>query len=148
MFGSNQVVIKQVADAGVDDFTQMFLRFAVATTRLTLLKAPRGRDAKGRDALGDHSRGGALFADHWAGRHQLGALTSTFTVLSVPLFAGASGQKVPWFTWPADICAIFGVSLLTGGDESGFVQGDALCILSAIIFGYFTFRSSKHAQLF
>ena len=68
--------------------------------------------------------------------------------MSVPLFAGASGQKVPWFTWPADICAIFGVSLLTGGDESGFVQGDALCILSAIIFGYFTFRSSKHAQLF
>jgi hypothetical protein len=44
LFGSNQVVIKQVADAGVDDFTQMFLRFAVATTRLIpfIVKGAKG----------------------------------------------------------------------------------------------------------
>lgn len=156
LFGSNQVVIKQVADAGVDDFTQMFLRFAVATTPLIpfIVKGAKGGNA-GEMLRGATHLGTILAVGYFLQIVGLegttsakGALTSTFTVLSVPLFVGASGQKVPWFTWPASICAIIGVGLLTGGDETGFVKGDALCIMSAVIFGYHTLQSSKYAQLF
>ena len=69
-------------------------------------------------------------------------------MLSVPVFAGLAGQRVPWFTWPASVAAMVGVGLLTGGDGSPFVAGDAVCILSAIIFGYHTLTSSKYARLF
>jgi drug/metabolite transporter (DMT)-like permease len=44
--------------------------------------------------------------------------------------------------------AVAGVGLLTGGDGSEFVAGDAVCILSAVIFGYHTLTSSKYARLF
>jgi drug/metabolite transporter (DMT)-like permease len=73
-----------------------------------------------------------------------GALTSTFTVLTVPIFAGMAGQVVPWYTWPASLLGLVGVGLLTnsGGEP---VLGDAICILSATIFGYHTLQSSKYA---
>ena len=76
-----------------------------------------------------------------------GALTSTFTVLSVPIFAGLGGQVVPWYTWPASLMGLVGVGLLTnsGGEP---VLGDAICIFSATIFGLHTLRSSKYAPRF
>ena len=64
-----------------------------------------------------------------------GALTSTFTVLSVPIFAGFAGQKVPWYTWPAAGLGLTGVGLLTNSNGS-FTPGDGLCILSATVFGH------------
>ena len=156
LFGTNQVVIKQVADAGVDDFTQMFLRFAVAAVPLApfIVQGAKGSNSEALFRGATHL--GTILAVGYflqiigleGTSSAKGALTSTFTVLSVPVFAGAAGQKVPWFTWPASAAAAAGVGLLTGGDGSPFVAGDAVCILSAIIFGYHTLTSSKYARLF
>ena len=156
LFGTNQVVIKQVADAGVDDFTQMFLRFAVAAVPLApfIVQGAKGSNSEALFRGATHL--GTILAVGYflqiigleGTTSAKGALTSTFTVLSVPVFAGLAGQRVPWFTWPASVAAMVGVGLLTGGDGSPFVAGDAVCILSAIIFGYHTLTSSKYARLF
>ena len=50
LFGSNQVVIKQVADAGCDDFTQLFFRFVFAVIPLVPFLA-EGLESKDRDKL-------------------------------------------------------------------------------------------------
>ena len=156
LFGTNQVVIKQVADAGVDDFTQMFLRFGLAAVPL-LPHIVEGASRKGR---GEMLRGAAHLGTILAVGYFLqivglegttsakGALTSTFTVLSVPIFAGLHGQRVPWYTWPASALGMVGVGLLTGGDGAAPTTGDAVCILSAVIFGYHTLQSSAYAQRF
>ena len=156
LFGTNQVVIKQVADAGVDDFTQMFLRFAVAAVPLVPFIYQGAKGSNRVELFRGATHLGTILAVGYflqiigleGTTSAKGALTSTFTVLSVPVFAGFAGQKVPWFTWPASVAAIIGVGLLTGGDGSPFATGDAVCILSAIIFGYHTLTSSKYAQLF
>ena len=156
LFGTNQVVIKQVADAGVDDFTQMFLRFGLAAVPL-LPHIAEGATRKGR---GEMLKGAAHLGTILAVGYFLqivglegttsakGALTSTFTVLSVPIFAGLHGQRVPWYTWPASALGLVGVGLLTGGDGAAPTTGDAVCILSAVIFGYHTLQSSAYAQRF
>ena len=156
LFGTNQVVIKQVADAGVDDFTQMFLRFAVAAVPLVPFIYQGAKGSNSKELLRGATHLGTILAVGYflqiigleGTTSAKGALTSTFTVLSVPVFAGLAGQRVPWFTWPASVAAMVGVGLLTGGDGSPFVAGDAVCILSAIIFGYHTLTSSKYARLF
>ena len=156
LFGTNQVVIKQVADAGVDDFTQMFLRFAVAAVPLVPFIYRGAKSSNRVDLLKGATHLGTILAVGYflqiigleGTTSAKGALTSTFTVLSVPVFAALAGQKVPWFTWPASLVAVAGVGLLTGGDGSEFVAGDAVCILSAVIFGYHTLTSSKYARLF
>ena len=156
LFGTNQVVIKQVADAGVDDFTQMFLRFAVAAVPLVPFIYQGAKGSNSKELLRGATHLGTILAVGYflqiigleGTTSAKGALTSTFTVLSVPVFAGLAGQRVPWFTWPASVAAMVGVGLLTGGGGSPFVAGDAVCILSAIIFGYHTLTSSKYARLF
>ena len=156
LFGTNQVVIKQVADAGVDDFTQMFLRFAVAAVPLVPFIYRGAKSSNRVELLKGATHLGTILAVGYflqiigleGTTSAKGALTSTFTVLSVPVFAALAGQKVPWFTWPASLVAVAGVGLLTGGDGSEFVAGDAVCILSAVIFGYHTLTSSKYARLF
>ena len=156
LFGTNQVVIKQVADAGVDDFTQMFLRFFIAGVPLVPFIWQGMKGSNSKELLRGATHLGTILAVGYflqiigleGTTSAKGALTSTFTVLSVPIFAGMAGQRVPWFTWPASIAAMVGVGLLTGGDGSSPVAGDAICILSAIIFGYHTLQSSKYAQLF
>ena len=156
LFGTNQVVIKQVADAGVDDFTQMFLRFAVAAVPLVPFIYRGAKSSNRVELLKGATHLGTILAVGYflqiigleGTTSAKGALTSTFTVLSVPVFAALAGQKVPWFTWPASVVAVAGVGLLTGGDGSEFVAGDAVCILSAVIFGYHTLTSSKYARLF
>jgi len=156
LFGSNQTVIKQVADAGVDDFTQMFLRFAVALVPLVPF-VTRGASMPGaKEMLRGAAHLGTILAVGYflqivgleGTSSAKGALTSTFTVLSVPVFAGLSGQRVPWYTWPASVVACAGVALLTGGDGSAFTDGDAICILAAVVFGYHTLRSSEYAAKF
>ena len=131
LFGTNQVVIKQVADAGVDDFTQMFLRFGLAAVPL-LPHIVEGASRKGR---GEMLKGAAHLGTILAVGYFLqivgleettsakGALTSTFTVLSVPIFAGLHGQRVPWYTWPASALGMVGVGLLTGGDGAAPTTG-------------------------
>lgn len=156
LFGTNQVVIKQVADAGVDDFTQMFLRFAVAAVPLVPFIYQGAKSSNAVELVKGATHLGTILAVGYflqiigleGTTSAKGALTSTFTVLSVPVFAALAGQKVPWFTWPASVLAIAGVGLLTGGDGSEFVAGDAVCILSAVIFGYHTLTSSRYARLF
>ena len=156
LFGTNQVVIKQVADAGVDDFTQMFLRFAVAAVPLVPFIYQGAKSGNRVELVKGATHLGTILAVGYflqiigleGTTSAKGALTSTFTVLSVPVFAALAGQKVPWFTWPASVVAIAGVGLLTGGDGSEFVAGDAVCILSAVIFGYHTLTSSRYARLF
>ena len=156
LFRTNQVVIKQVADAGVDDFTQMFLRFGLAAVPL-LPHIAKGASRKGRgEMLKGAAHLGTILADGYflqivgleGTTSAKGALTSTFTVLSVPIFAGLHGQRVPWYTWPASALGMVGVGLLTGGDGAAPTTGDAVCILSAVIFGYHTLQSSAYAQRF
>lgn len=155
LFGSNQVVIKQVANAGLDDFSQLFFRFGLALIPLLpfLAKALQSKQRKEMTEaafqLGSILAIGYLLQtiglDNTTSAR--GALTSTFTVLSVPVFAGMAGQVVPWYTWPASCMGLVGVGLLTnsGGDPT---IGDAICILSACAFGYHTLRSSDYAALF
>ena len=143
LFGSNQVVIKQVTDTGLDDFTQMFLRFGIASFMLLPFVYKGVRSPQGTQMAAASFQLGSLLAIGYllqiigidgttAAR---GALTSTFTVLSVPVFANLSGQRVPWYTWPASLMGVVGVALLTnsGGDPT---YADALCVLSATVFGY------------
>ena len=155
LFGSNQVVIKQVADAGCDDFTQLFFRFVFAVIPLVPFLA-EGLESKDRDKLLQNALevGTVLCVGYIlqiigldGTTSSRGALTSTFTVLTVPIFAQMSGLVVPWYTWPASAIGIVGVGLLTnsGGEP---VVGDAICILSATVFGYHTLRSAESAVMF
>ena len=93
-------------------------------------------------------------------------------VLAVPILASFTGRKIPLATWGAGAVALFGepsdyplhwraallpacltssacagVSLLTSGG-TGFNKGDALCILSAFIFGLHKFRTESITQRF
>lgn len=155
LFGSNQVVIKQVTDTGLDDFTQMFLRFGIASFMLLPFVWKGARSPQGGQMAAASFQLGTLLAVGYllqiigidgttAAR---GALTSTFTVLSVPVFANLSGQRVPWYTWPASLMGVFGVALLTnsGGDPT---YADALCVLSATVFGYHMHVSGNVAPKF
>jgi drug/metabolite transporter (DMT)-like permease len=63
-------------------------------------------------------------------------------VLIVPLLVGLSGRRVATTTWVASVVALFGVGLLTTSDATPNV-GDALCVLSAVLFGVQKWRSES-----
>lgn len=71
-----------------------------------------------------------------------GALTGTFTVLIVPMLVGLTGRKVPPVIWASAVVAIGGMALLTSGDGN-LNYGDALCVLSAFLFGVHKFRTES-----
>ena len=142
--GSNQVVIKATEDLLRPDVLTL-LRFSIAT----LVSAPyvwRGlSEAKSLRAAGE------LGVWLWIGYlcqaiglsqtlSSHGALTGTFTVLSVPMLAGLAGREIHWTTWASAVTAMFGVALLTG-DAGAFTAGDAWCIGSAVVFGVHKYRT-------
>lgn len=77
-----------------------------------------------------------------------GAFLSAFTVVVVPLLAGAFGAaKVKSMTWVAVICALVGVMLL---EDSGSPPniGDFWSFASAVLFGVQIFRTEHWSKLY
>ena len=145
--GSNQVFIKFSEEAGIGADLLTFFRFGIATlVSARYLKQSFTGDNKLRRAaleMGVWLWLGYIMQAKGLGLTEAshGALTGTFTVLSVPVLAGlVQGRKIHYTTWIAAVTAMIGVALLTG-DAGNFNSGDAWCILSAVVFGVHKWRT-------
>lgn len=144
LFGSNMVAIKAAEDS-MSSTALSATRFGIAALAFAPyvwrgLKLPQVRRSAAELALwlfGGYTAQASGLEMTTAAR---GAFTGTFTVVAVPLLVGLSGRKVSWTTWVAAVTAIIGVGMLTssGGDPT---WGDALCIVSATLFGVHKYRS-------
>lgn len=146
LFGSNMVAIKSAEDS-MSSTALSAMRFAIAAVAFTPwvirgLRLPAVRKNSLELAFW-------LFGGYSAQAYGLemtsaarGAFTSTFTVVAVPILVGLSGRKVAWQTWASAVAALVGVGMLTnsGGDPT---WGDALCIVSAVLFGVHKWRSES-----
>ncbi|KAK9806318.1 hypothetical protein WJX72_010202 [[Myrmecia] bisecta] len=144
LFGSNQVVIK-LTEASMSANALSTMRFGIAALcfAAAIVKGIRNKELRKTAA----ELGCWLFGGYTAQALGLvyttasrGAFTGTFTVLAVPILVGLSGRKVALTTWIAGVVALAGVGLLTTDGAEANV-GDALCILSAVLFGVHKWRS-------
>eukprot|EP00884_Botryococcus_braunii_P020802 jgi/Botrbrau1/7405/Bobra.0112s0006.1 len=146
LFGSNQVVIK-LAEADLTPELLNTLRFGLAALCFApaIVKGLQKRELwKPAAELGFWLFGG--YTAQALGLMQTtaarGAFTGTFTVLVVPVLVGLSGRSVSMKTWLAAAVALAGVGLLTN-DSAAPNMGDALCVLSAILFGVHKWRTES-----
>jgi len=151
LLGTNWVVLKYAAIAGVsgpavDPQTFTAMRFALATAAFSpwLLKgfADRAVVRAGAElgawcAAGYIAQAVALSMTP-ASR---ASLLSTFTVLIVPAFAAAGGQRIRPFVWGCAGAAVAGTLLLEAGSSEPPNIGDAWAILSAAAFAGQLFRA-------
>ncbi|CAG9467883.1 unnamed protein product [Pedinophyceae sp. YPF-701] len=149
LFGSNQVVIKEVESGILSPDGVNALRFGLAALPFAGAAARGLRDPEMRKAA--FELGLWLFIGYTAQAVGLaetdasrGAFTGTFTVLTVPILVGLSGRKIAGSTWAAAAAAIFGVSLLVGDPTSAPPNsGDIWCVVSAVLFGVHKFRTES-----
>eukprot|EP00232_Nephroselmis_pyriformis_P017294 CAMPEP_0182897240 /NCGR_PEP_ID=MMETSP0034_2-20130328/26770_1 /TAXON_ID=156128 /ORGANISM="Nephroselmis pyriformis, Strain CCMP717" /LENGTH=254 /DNA_ID=CAMNT_0025031147 /DNA_START=72 /DNA_END=833 /DNA_ORIENTATION=+ len=72
---------------------------------------------------------------------------ATFTVIAVPLLAGATGTRIKPATWMAAAMATAGVCLLeSGGGSFDPTMGDALSLASAVLFGVHMWRTEHLSE--
>jgi drug/metabolite transporter (DMT)-like permease len=117
----------------------MALRFLLAAALFLPFLKPRDlRVAKSGLAIGALLAGGyvtqALALQGTSASRA--SLLSTFTVLTVPLIAGLSGQRVRPVVWACGAAALVGTAMLEGGSSLGPPNaGDAWAVASALFFG-------------
>ncbi len=150
LFGSNQVLIK-LTESEISPSTLNLVRFGIAATAFLPLGIARDAFRKPKLLKAALELGTYLFIGYTAQVLGLGitsasrgAVMAEFAVLIVPVWARLSGQKVPNIVWYCAVIALFGVALVTESDGgSGFNGGDALCFLSAAMFGTHVFRTEQ-----
>jgi len=160
IFGTNQVLIEYVQEAGISAGELLFGRFAVATLVLSPW-ALRGLQNP-KLVAASFELGAWLFLAYTAqalGLHYTSASKTSvllsFTTVLVPFLALLDGKRVGAKTWTAAAIAVVGVGLLTlggssvpgasgGGSEE--LLGDGLELLSAAIFAVQMWRGEKLAR--
>lgn len=151
LMGSNWVVVKASADAATmtDSMTFMAMRFAMASALfLPFLKLDK-KVAKAGIEIGFWYAAGYVaqalaLASTSASR---ASLLSTFTVLTVPLIAGLSGQKIKPIVWACSAAALAGTAMLEEGSSLGPPNvGDAWAVASALFFGAQMFVAERHMR--
>jgi len=150
LFGSNQVLIK-LTETEISPSTLNLVRFGIAATAFLPLGIKTGAFKKPKLLKAALELGSYLFIGYTAQVLGLGitsasrgAVMAEFSVLVVPVWARLSGQKIPNIVWYCAVIALFGVALVTESDGgSGFNHGDALCFLSAAMFGTHVFRTEQ-----
>jgi drug/metabolite transporter (DMT)-like permease len=65
-----------------------------------------------------------------------GFLVNTSAVITPAIAWLCFGQRQPPWIWPACLCTMIGVMLLSGGRLNGMTFGDVLCLLSAVVFSF------------
>jgi drug/metabolite transporter (DMT)-like permease len=152
LLGSNWMVLKMASDAGnasdssLDPSTFTAFRFLLAALVFSPSLAAGLADRKvvrasvelgAWCALGYATQSAALSMTP-ASR---ASLLSTFTVLIVPVFAQAAGQRIRPLVWGCAGAAVVGTLLLEAGSAEPPNVGDAWAILSAAAFAGQLFRT-------
>ena len=73
-----------------------------------------------------------------------GFLVNTSAVMTPILALALYRERQPIWIWPASLVTLAGVFLLAGGAMSELTQGDALCLLSALFFSWWTLLVGKY----
>jgi drug/metabolite transporter (DMT)-like permease len=134
------------------------LRFAVATLTMMPMalreNARAGRAPTQKDMLKFALIGLTLFLGMAAQQNGLmttsvtnsGFLTALYLIM-VPLLGIALFRQMPHFiVWPAALCALFGIFLLSGGKLEAMRQGDLLTILCAFFWALQILLINRYAN--
>jgi drug/metabolite transporter (DMT)-like permease len=134
------------------------LRFAVATLTMMPMalreNARAGRAPRQKDLLKFTLIGLTLFLGMAAQQNGLmttsvtnsGFLTALYLIM-VPLLGIALFRQMPHFiVWPAALCALFGIFLLSGGKLEAMRQGDLLTILCAFFWALQILLINRYAN--
>jgi drug/metabolite transporter (DMT)-like permease len=77
-----------------------------------------------------------------------GFLVNTAAVITPIIAWGAYHEQQPYWIWPASLTTLAGVFLLAGGTFGHVTFGDALCLVSAVFFAWWTLLVREYVSQF